>query len=825
MSARKKRKDDTAAELLATLAFRYPWRPYQARVLHELEGHLTDDRVHIVAAPGAGKTILGLEMIRRLGSTSLILAPTLTIRDQWVARWRDDFCSSSSQDAHRRLINVDKDDDTFFQVETYQWMHQQIKSGSTGQFKRFDVFVLDEAHHLRQAWWRSLTSVLEQRPGHRLIALTATPPLGSDAKEWNRYRNLCGPIDAEISIPELIKTNNLCPHQDFIYLTTPDAADLDLIEKAAAERTCAMKAADESLSLLRAVLGHPFIGNTIANLHLIERSTDLFLAMLSFLKLRGITPAHVYDALGFIPETTPLNPSQLELLLDDLMRNPDGYFLLRGEFDGLRRTFAAARKIKAHRFRFRHSDKVEQHLARSKSKLGAISAILDEEATALGGALRMVVLATYIRSHYLGVTAAEVGEIDQLGVVPIALSLINGATSLADVEISIGAVSGSIIILPCKVAEKHALAMELARPLRASLDYVSIEANGETMRQLFDIVTASFRAGDINVLIGTASLLGEGWDEPEVNSLVLATQSASYVQVNQLRGRALRISKRQPDKTANIWHLACIDPTQPRFGPDVETLHQRFDGVVGLHHEEPLIQSGFERLACGSMSAKNVERFNQAMLQRASERQTLRQRWNIALGDVAIEDRDLLEERLYIPRERTAVKGKPTGWLTWLLFQLRSFVSPTPEMKAIKIAEALLLTLKAKKLVEPQARIDYDLLDGRIAVKLKNASKFDQEQLLNALSELMDIDTRSRYVVIDKSDVFKTPKLLQRLRDAEKLVDHWTRHAGPAKLIHISSLVGRRTWLRMLVKINLSKPQAPIRQALWIGNQSERNGP
>lgn len=65
--------------------FRLSWRSYQARVLSELEAHLGDDHLHVVAPPGSGKTILGLEVVRRLNKPTLILAPTLTIRNQW---WR-----------------------------------------------------------------------------------------------------------------------------------------------------------------------------------------------------------------------------------------------------------------------------------------------------------------------------------------------------------------------------------------------------------------------------------------------------------------------------------------------------------------------------------------------------------------------------------------------------------------------------------------------------------------------------------------------------------------------------------------------------------------
>ena len=66
--------EDAMAAALEAAEFRRPWRDYQARVLEELEQHLDDNLLHIVAAPGSGKTVLGLEVMRRLSKPTLILA-------------------------------------------------------------------------------------------------------------------------------------------------------------------------------------------------------------------------------------------------------------------------------------------------------------------------------------------------------------------------------------------------------------------------------------------------------------------------------------------------------------------------------------------------------------------------------------------------------------------------------------------------------------------------------------------------------------------------------------------------------------------------------
>ena len=42
------------------LSFKGTWRTYQRRVLEEGDRYLEDGKIHIVAAPGAGKTTLGI---------------------------------------------------------------------------------------------------------------------------------------------------------------------------------------------------------------------------------------------------------------------------------------------------------------------------------------------------------------------------------------------------------------------------------------------------------------------------------------------------------------------------------------------------------------------------------------------------------------------------------------------------------------------------------------------------------------------------------------------------------------------------------------------
>ena len=70
------------------------YRTYQQRVLDNLVSFLDNEKIHVVAAPGSGKTTLGLELIIRLNKPSLILVPSIAIREQWIDR----FCASFLSD-------------------------------------------------------------------------------------------------------------------------------------------------------------------------------------------------------------------------------------------------------------------------------------------------------------------------------------------------------------------------------------------------------------------------------------------------------------------------------------------------------------------------------------------------------------------------------------------------------------------------------------------------------------------------------------------------------------------------------------------------------
>ena len=75
------------------LKFKYTWRNYQARVLANANEYIKDNRVHIVAAPGSGKTTLGIELIARCKEVALVLAPSITMcRGLYLSGFKRSTC-------------------------------------------------------------------------------------------------------------------------------------------------------------------------------------------------------------------------------------------------------------------------------------------------------------------------------------------------------------------------------------------------------------------------------------------------------------------------------------------------------------------------------------------------------------------------------------------------------------------------------------------------------------------------------------------------------------------------------------------------------------
>ncbi|WP_238751346.1 DEAD/DEAH box helicase family protein [Neolewinella maritima] len=647
------------------LTFKYPWRAYQARILGRLELYRDDRKIHVVAPPGAGKTVLGLEIMRRIGKRALVLAPSLTIRAQWTERYIRDF---GADEAH---ISNDLYAPGALTIVTYQAMYAYHEKMGTDGLDWAEVLVVDECHHLRREWWRVLDGVME-RYQPELVALTATPPYDVSGVEWRRYHSFCGEIDEEISIPELVASGDLCPHQDFIYPILPPPGESRLITEWQQRKDALLELVHTRGELAYFVRQHPWLADPEAHYEDIFATPEYFTALLSILRAQGSEPPAT--ALGVLHGETTLAPALddhwLTLFLQRALRDDDYFTSDRGR-DLLRPYKRALSAMGAWHDGKLHlaaalppaSGAEAEQLESPQAKLDAMTKIAAFESDALVNELRMVILTDNIYDEFLPTTEHDRRALTRVGTVPVFETLRRQEGAYYRDTLCI--LTGSLVVIP--QAAEHRL-LEIAydqlpdqrviktAPLFPDSKYVVVDTGTLANKYAVGWLTQLFMEGLIHIIVGTKSLLGEGWDAPVVNSLVLANRVGSFVLSNQMRGRAIRTVRGQPDKTANIWHPMIVHPTVRRGGPDVDRMRRRFRGFAGPRLDgKPAIQNGLERYSLlftapagaptetqqqllpadrsySTTDAEAMTALRRVSLQRATERSQLAERWTEALG-------------------------------------------------------------------------------------------------------------------------------------------------------------------------------------------------
>ena len=627
------------------MKFKGTWRNYQARVLEHSDKYLADGKIHIVAAPGSGKTTLGIELIARLSEPALILTPSITIREQWEARITEAFLNDGLNP--KDYISQDLKDAKVITISTYQALHSAMNhykgilsedetasraaaagkayeadeaapTGATEQvdYVGFDivaemkkngikVLCLDECHHLRTEWWKALEEFKSSLDAPKIIALTATPPYDSTPELWNRYMDMCGEIDEEIAIPELVKEGSLCPHQDFVYFNYPteeEIAEIDKFKERSKAFQQSLKGNTEFINVIRTYSGK--------DRNVSERNID--------------------------------NEAKLEAMLQNLIYDEtDSYEYPEGYIEELETELKKSGLIEKKKVCLTINENIEKLLMTSKGKIKSIKEVARSEYQGFGEKLRMLILTDYIRKEYEKVLGTE-EDVTSLGVLPFFEQLRREADEIGGVRL--GVLCGTIVIIPAEAKEALIEAVGDTGKITFSSvgalspdDYVKVNAVGDA-HFLTGAVTEIFTQGLIQIIIGTKSLLGEGWDSPCINSLILASFVGAFMLSNQMRGRAIRVYKPEPDKTSNIWHLVCLLPSKYKDdagenSADYKLLVRRMDNFLGLHYEEDVIENGIERLSVieTPFNEQKVGEINAKMLDMSNHRENLKARWQTAL--------------------------------------------------------------------------------------------------------------------------------------------------------------------------------------------------
>lgn len=854
------------------LKFKGRWRKYQKEVLDRFQNYQTDGHVHLVAAPGSGKTTIGIELIARFGNPALVLVPTVTIREQWVDRIQTAFLENEQKISD--LVSQNLKEMKALTIVTYQAFHsamnqlQSQEDGEAEDFVGFDLLAslraqkvatlcLDECHHLRNEWWKSLEVFRKQYGQLQVISLTATPPYDSEPELWERYIRMCGEIDQEITVPELVKEDTLCPHQDFVYICSPTAEESEHLRQFE----------DRKWEYIHQLLVNPDFQALVSGSKVLKGdiSSDVLLedpkylsAILIYMHSQGLTiPDSLENLLG-AKRLPQVNSYWLELLLQSVLyQTPDWYEDSNGFREKLESELKARGLIEQRQVSLVKSKSKDKILNQSLGKLSGIADIFLTEYKSMGQDLRQLVLADYIRKDFATYLGDNQATISQLGVLPYFESIRRKAQE-QEIAVSLAVLSGSIVILPTNVAAELKELLPQVHLSFSSLgqldqeDYVLV-GFPSTAKGIVAAVTELFQRGQIQVLVGTKSLLGEGWDAPCVNSLILGSFVGSFMLSNQMRGRAIRIWPGHPEKTSNIWHLVAVqaqalitlpgEEPRPESNQDLQTLSRRMEHFLGLAYNQESIETGLDRLDFPKppFKKKQISEYNERVKSLSKDRAGLRKKWQEAL--VVADQFEIVTEvatqkqKIPIMLQFDALKWvrmsllllavdllvllfrmRLTGvwWLTaaCLLFlafaswRYLCYKSPYKRLQSLgeQIRKAL---LDSGHLTDDQSRVqvEEDKENYMVFAYLKGGSMRDKELFAQTVGEFFAPVDNQRYLLKaekvrqGQSPYYAVPSLFdKRKEEAQKFLDFLTPTIGRYHLIYTRTETGRKILLEARIK-------------------------
>lgn len=855
------------------IQFHGKFRDYQQRVLDNADKYLNDGRINIVAAPGSGKTVLGLELIRRLGEPCIILSPTTAIREQWRERFGSMFLEDRSE--IDRLFSTDLHNIKLLNSITYQALGSAIGNIAPEEgedevdcrdldvielMREFGIktVCLDEAHHLKNEWQKALEKFIGLLDCDvKIISLTATPPYDSEASEWARYAKVCGEIDEEIFVPELVAQGTLCPHQDYIYFNYPSNEEVGEFGRHK----------ENVVAFLGELAGCEFLSSICQRLNSERNYEKLFDSAKGYIALMALL-----DNFGFSINKRLVKTMTLRRglpAIDSAMTETAIQFLLDGELlpdEEKEELYSLLKKYslcERRRASIALGEKLKRRLISSVGKLESIKHIVKNEYASMGDALRMLILTDYIKKENLSIIGTD-KSFNSVNIVSIFETV-----RRENPDLKIGVLSGSLVILPESI--ELASIKHDRQPIKGT-SYCIFDF-GTTNHQSVAIVSRLFERGEINLLVGTKSLLGEGWDSPCINSLILASFVGSFVLSNQMRGRAIRVDRNHPEKVANIWHLVTVEPSYifeenpllrackmlshdscEMTSCDFEILRRRFLSFIGPNYTSGEIESGIARLTdvAPPYDRAGIKRINREMLNRASDRDAVRAAWH----ECSSAETPKVVIETVLPKENRVPIFCFDNWFLFFLLMSIDYVfifytsetslgmllsialsmflshlayrltkklllhlNPARSMKTL--GDAVYKTMREHGIISRNAIVETesgkDLLF--VSMYLKNATVYEQNIFNTAMAEMLSPIENPRYILIrrkllggyDYSHSFACPSVIGKKKEyAATLAKILKNTTGNFEAVYTSREDGRRFILKCRKKAYVTRNHKTI---------------
>lgn len=765
------------------IKFKYSFRDYQQNTLDLLDKYKNDEKIHIVAAPGAGKTILALELLIRIGNKALILAPTIAIKEQWIERLRKDFANGDKE----KLISTDLESPSIITIITYQSLYslnrKKVNIENIINENNIRTIVLDEAHHLRKIWFKTLKDIVDNLKNCTTISLTATPPY-DNGNDFANYMSLCGDIDARITVPQLVKNKCLCAHQDLIYFNVPNNKQDEKMQKFQEQIDDFINDLKKNENFIKTIALHDYIINTEEHINDILDEFDFYISALSFLTdVECEYPINQFNRDIKVPK---FNKELMQIILEKIFFGKETLEkeIFKETFKGIKEKLNILGCIDGKTISLKYTKELSDILLKNSGKIDSIQKVIETEYESLKEKLKLVVITDFIKEDYYDVQDNE--DINEVGVIPIFKKII-----LSNIKVAV--LTGSIIIIPTELNQNF---IEIAQKeygisedqieiseLGIDFNYSKVILYGKAKTYSVNSITKLFQNTDISVLIGTVALIGEGWDAPFVNSLIMATFVSSYVTANQVRGRAIRINKADLQKVANIWHLICLEKENEHYilGQDYEILSKRFLVYEGINLENNTIKNGIERLNVENKkyTRNEIVELNNKMIMNSQNRYNALNVWHNALENYIDTCNEIIpKEKIY--RNKT---GKFLGFYQKTLFK--------------RLCKSIYLCLIEKEKIDSNIQYYVKTNFKNIEYGLKNANIYEQSIFIKYIKQAMQLDKNSRYIIKTSKNAYTVPEIFSKNKtDAMKFFRKFRR----GKLIYTKSEEGKRILLECKMK-------------------------
>ena len=642
-----------------------------------MEDRLDESKIHLITPPGSGKIALGLELVRRMGNPCLVLSSTITMQHHWGENFISQFLPESERENAEGYVSYELEAPALITSATYHdlseaLLAQQVReeeerkaaeaAEQAGEARteqgdeslnvihliqnhNISTILLDEAHHLDDRWMTALETFLGVLGGEiRVISMTSNPPYDLSVESWNRYITLCGEFTDEICVPELVKGQALCPHQDLVYFNYPTEGESEGIR---GHRLRVDRAIKEAAGLgFMAELNRRLTKIQNKRIQYLYSHRSSVIALLTLLHEYGHSVnIKIYRLLTGRVQVKPLTLAVAQEAIHFLLESQT--LLHDHEKDQLLSVFSRHRVTEHGHVQLVTTDKIRHTIRASAGKLSGIAAITEQETAALSERLREIVLVDFASPEEFN----QLGSPDVMKHVSMAsiLTILGERSPLT----AVGCLCQSVAILPSAAMaalDKQDVAFTVEAVPQSELTRCTFESQADAVTA----VTELFRTGDIRVLVGSAEDLGEGWDDSFVNTLILTACGSSMTESSRMRGRVIHTCEADPDKVAHIWHLVTIersydlnqypelrlasrqtDADSDITSVDYRMLCRQFECFIGPNPESGELENGIERLNAVKppFNEEGYKQINQKMLDNTAKRSSLQSVWDEAMRE------------------------------------------------------------------------------------------------------------------------------------------------------------------------------------------------